>query len=455
MGGSQSAQVNTNILNSINTEIDNVTKTITNTVNSSTTQALNSLISNNTANLNAKCQADNNFNMSNCDVTGGILDVVQTINASCVNEMMAKIKADTSWQQKFSAQLNSSFASAVKNNNSVVQAMDAKSVLTKNDANTDLRGAISNIMNTLGSSAASLTGTKVNKDTITNVTNIFNTLFSNKTYTKNDIQNIINNINKNTVVINTTQGCNLNDTALNSAVFDNCDFNNNILILNQSASVKSLQSCSQGVVSNMLTSNQGIMQAVDTLSATTSNTNTASSLLTQQAAITITKTNSGSLLGMLGLGNFGMIIMIVVITIVIAVIIVIIIKVMKSKKSGSNTGNPDVSNLSSTSDITTPLAELGESGLSKVGESGLSKVGESGLSKVGESGLSKVGESGLSKVGESGLSEIGESGLSKVGESGLSKLGKLGEKMIGGRGLSKMPNLKSLGFGKSGLSKML
>ena len=207
---------------------------------------------------------------------------------------MAKIKADTRWQKKFSAQLNISFASAVQNNNSVVQAMDAKSVLTKNDANTDLRGAISNIMNTLGSSAASLTGTKVNKDTITNVTNIFNTLFSNKTYTKNDIQNIINNINKNTVVINTTQGCNLDATALNSAVFDNCDFNNNILILNQSASVKSLQSCSQGVVNQMLTANTGLIAALDTASLNSANNNLVTTSNNNTGIIKNTLSNSAN-----------------------------------------------------------------------------------------------------------------------------------------------------------------
>ena len=207
---------------------------------------------------------------------------------------MAKIKADTRWQKKFSAQLNISFASAVQNNNSVVQAMDAKSVLTKKDANTDLGGAISNIMNTLGSSVDAFTGTKVNNNDVTNITNIFNTHFKNKTYSTNDVQNIINNINKNTVVINTTQGCNLDATALNSAVFDNCDFNNNILILNQSASVKSLQSCSQGVVNQMLTANTGLIAALDTASLNSANNNLVTTSNNNTGIIKNTLSNSAN-----------------------------------------------------------------------------------------------------------------------------------------------------------------
>ena len=415
MGGSQSSQTQTNIRNAINTEIDNYTKTINNTITNSTNEALNNLISINKTQLNASCNSGNLINMSNCIVKGGVMNIVQNFTAACVSDMMGKISTDTSWQQKFSTQLNSSFANTVKNNTAVVQAMDAKNILAKTDANKDLGGAIKNVMDTIGKSVASMTGTKITTGVITNITNEFNTKIKNKTYTKNDITNIITNINNNTVSIKNDQGCNLSASGINDLELTNCNFIDNVTTINQTASMKSLQSCTQGVISNMLSSNTGVLSALNTASANADNSNSASGNLTGDNSVTISKTSDGGLLGFLGLGgSFGKIIMIIVIICVLAGIIVVVIKVMKSSKASklkasTLAGVPDVSNLSTTSDIVTPPANLGESNLSKMPDVKSSILGESNVIKD----------------------------------------------MKGGRGLSKMPYLKSLGFGKSGLSKML
>lgn len=407
MGGSQSSQTQTNILNAITTTIQTYTTTINKTINKSTNEALNKLIQDNKTQLNASCNNTNSININNCDMTGGVLSINQNLTAACVNDMMGKISTSASWQQKFSSQLQSSFANTVKTNNSVIQAMDAKNILTKTDAKTDLGGAIANVMSTIGKSVDSMTGTNVSSGVITNITNEFKTAISNKTYTANDIENIIKNINNNTVIVNNTQGCNLSTDGLNSVNLDTCDFENAVTSLNQTASIKSLQSCTQGYLTNMLSNNTGILTALDAVSANTGITNNANNSLKANNDVAITKTSSGSLLGFLaggfGLGAIGQIIMIIVIICVIAGIIVVVIKVMKSSKASkalklSQSGVPDVSNLSATSDIATPPAELGESNLSKVPD--------------------------------------------------------VIKDIKGGRGLSNMPYLKSLGFGKSGLSKI-
>ena len=49
-----------------------------------------------------------------------------------------------------------------------------------------------------------MTGTNVSQGVITHIINEFNTKIKNKTYTKDDITNIINNINNNTVIVNNT-----------------------------------------------------------------------------------------------------------------------------------------------------------------------------------------------------------------------------------------------------------
>ena len=122
-------------------------------------------------------------------------------------------------------------------------------------------------MDTIGKSVASMTGTKITTGVITNITNEFNTKIKNKTYTKNDITNIINNINNNTVSIKNDQGCNLSASGINTITINNCNLDNAFNTLHQTASINSLQQCTQVYVSNMLSTNTGLINALNTASS--------------------------------------------------------------------------------------------------------------------------------------------------------------------------------------------
>ena len=200
MGGSQSSQTRTEITNAITTTMEDYTTTINKTINASTSEALNKLIQDNKTQLSASCNANNSINFSNCDMTGGVVSIVQNLTSACVNDMMGKISTSTSWQQKFSSQLQSSFATNVEKNIAAIQAMDAKNTLSKVDAKTDLVGAIATVFDTIGQNVNSMTGTKVTKDVITTIQNKFTTVIKQKTYTASEINNIIKNITNNIVI---------------------------------------------------------------------------------------------------------------------------------------------------------------------------------------------------------------------------------------------------------------
>ena len=254
MGNSQSQQTQTNIRNAINTEIENCTNFINIFVNSSTIQALNNLISNNKLILSSSCNSANNFTMANCNVTGGKINVVQNLTQACVGDMMAKIVEDTTWQQKFSTELKSIFAQSIQNNNELMQAIDAKTTLMLIDPNIDLQNAIVLIMNVLNNGNGememeAMTGTNITTDVITNITNQFNNNFSKRTYSEHDINYIKNIINSNTVSLS---DCKLTTDGLNTAVMTNCNNDDNVMVLNQTAAIQSLQLCSQGVINTIL-----------------------------------------------------------------------------------------------------------------------------------------------------------------------------------------------------------
>ena len=252
MGNSQSQQTQTNIRNAINTEIENCTNFINIFVNSFTVQALNNLISNNKLNLSASCKSTNIFNMANCNVTGGTINIVQNLTQACVSDMMMNIVEDTMWQQKYSTELKSIFAQSIQNNNELIQAIAVKNILTKTNANMDLGGAIKNIMNAIGISMETMTGTNITTEVITNITNQFNNIFSNKTYSEYDINYLQNTINSNPVSINSSEDCKLTTDGLNTAVMTNCNNDDNVMVLNQTAAIQSLQRCSQGVINTIL-----------------------------------------------------------------------------------------------------------------------------------------------------------------------------------------------------------
>ena len=117
MGGKQSKEVLTTIKSTITNEISNYTDTINKTVNSSTNTAINNLITNNISELQATCNSSNILNMSGCKITGGTINIDQTSSVYFITYMFTKISTDVSWQNKFLTELNSSFASSVKNNN--------------------------------------------------------------------------------------------------------------------------------------------------------------------------------------------------------------------------------------------------------------------------------------------------------------------------------------------------
>ena len=313
MGGSQNTEVQTKIKNAINTEIENYTQIITNVSNSSTTEAINSLITNNKTELGAVCSGGSSFSMTNCSIINGNILINQNLNLACVTDVMAKIEHDTSWQAKFQEQLNSSFADAVQNNNSLLQAMDAKNELMKSASYSDLGGVIASIMQSLGKAVNSVTGTNTDDKTITEITNEFKTKFSNKTYNESDTRNIINNIINNSVTLNTISSCNIKSTGFNDVTFDNCNLLNTILSLNQNTGIQSLQKCSQGVVEKMLTENANIIEALQTASKNSTNTNSANTTGKAESTVSLINSFTGSLLGMLGLGDFGPIINIMII----------------------------------------------------------------------------------------------------------------------------------------------
>lgn len=254
MGNSLSQESKTNILNAINTEKEKCTKYINMFVNSFTNLALNNLISNNKLNLSTSCKSTNNFNMAKCTSTNG--DIVQNLTQPCVSDMMANIVSDTMWQQKYSTELKSIFAGrmenyTIQNNNALMQIIDAKLTLMLIDPNRDLDGAIKLLMNVIGISTETMMGTNITSGIITNITNQFNNIFSKRTYTERDITNLQNIINSNPVSINSIEDCKLTTAGLNTAVMTNCNNDDNIMVLNQTAAIQSLQTCSQGVINTI------------------------------------------------------------------------------------------------------------------------------------------------------------------------------------------------------------
>lgn len=332
MGGSSSSYTETDVTNIINQSIENYTTTINKVTQDVTNKTLNKLTTDNQQILSSLCGATNNIDMS-CNFTDVNLTINQNLNENCLAVIISNIENKNEWQTKFATTLNSQFANAVKNDTSLVGTLAATNYLSNLKKSDGLGGMLKSVTDTIGSVASDLTGSSSSDTNITKIMNAINTHFMNKSYTENDINNIIKNISENMVTVNNIGKCDLTTQGLNNIRISNCSWDKTNANMNQNSSIISVQKCAQGYINDTTLKSASVTDALDKATNSIENKGSASADLIASNTVIKKDETTGSLFGSIfgdlfsGLGKY---IMIAVICIVVIVAIVIGLNLLKS-----------------------------------------------------------------------------------------------------------------------------
>lgn len=239
MGGKQSSEITkTEITNSINTQITNLTKNVTDILNETITNSTMNVVNENAQNILNSTSGGNTLQLGNVvsDGTWSEFNVNQTVDITSTNQAVANMMQDISAMSNLATRINASIINKIQNDSTMKQAMDAAAKLQNSTSTVGgMNDMVANVTKMIGEVLTP--GTTMNTEYETKITNNIMSKIPNTTINKNTVKALVNN---NIRQIN-IDSCTNN---INTIIAGDVNvMRGGKVILNQIASVKSLSNC--------------------------------------------------------------------------------------------------------------------------------------------------------------------------------------------------------------------
>ena len=286
MGGSTSQEIQTEVRNSISTEITNATKNLNDIFNETINSTMQSIVNETENTISINTSGANELEFGDVSMSGNSkLTIKQRAAIAAQNAAIIQVMTDTKLLSDLSAKLAQNLQNSASNNNSATQSQNTLSELKKLDKDGGgVESMVRSVMGAISELGVSLTGSQSKSSQKTLIENKLGLKFSNITTNENKVRSAITN-NSESLVKNITENkCNFNTSGFNKLkvknikLTDYADFN-----IDQDLNITAFNKC---IISNMNT--QGLISQItgiteNTIKNATENTNKAEQ---EQKAIT-------------------------------------------------------------------------------------------------------------------------------------------------------------------------